>query len=203
MIKNVIFDFGQVMVRFDPAYMVGRYVTDAADAAILADAVFDRLYWDRLDDGTIEDEEVVRLASLRVPERLRPLVGKIYYNWIYNLPEIEGMHKLVCDLKKRGIGVYLLSNISRYFAAHAKEIPCLAPFDGCVFSAEVGLVKPSGEIFAHICERFGIDKGECVFIDDSEKNIRGALAFGIEGYLFDGDSVRLREFLRTRIGGEL
>ena len=48
-IKNVVFDFGQVMVYFNPKYMVGVYVKDKDDAALLEEVVFDRLYWDRLD----------------------------------------------------------------------------------------------------------------------------------------------------------
>ena len=59
MIKNVVFDFGQVLVHFQPAYMVGKYVTDEADAKLLKEVLFDRLYWDKLDAGTITDEEAV------------------------------------------------------------------------------------------------------------------------------------------------
>ena len=59
MIKNVVFDFGQVLVRFEPSYMVGQYVSDPIDAKLLEEVVFDRLYWDRLDAGTISNEEVI------------------------------------------------------------------------------------------------------------------------------------------------
>ncbi|MBO5092626.1 MAG: HAD family phosphatase, partial [Clostridia bacterium] len=58
-IKNVVFDFGQVLVYFQPSYMVGAYVSDEADKALIEEVVFDRLYWDRLDSGDISDEEVV------------------------------------------------------------------------------------------------------------------------------------------------
>ena len=95
MIKNVIFDFGQVMIRFDPAYMVGRYVQDGEDAALLRNVIFDRLYWDPLDAGTITDEKVVAAIGTRIPARLHEVAEKIYYHWIYNIPEIEGMRALV------------------------------------------------------------------------------------------------------------
>ena len=68
--KNVIFDFGQVLVRFDPSYMVEKYVSDPVEAALLAHIVFDRKYWDRLDAGTISDAEVVADIKTRVPARL-------------------------------------------------------------------------------------------------------------------------------------
>ena len=65
MIKNIVFDYGNVMVRFEPSYMVGRYVCDREDAALLEKVVFDRLYWDRLDAGTITDEETLRECRKR------------------------------------------------------------------------------------------------------------------------------------------
>ena len=201
MIENVILDFGQVMVRFDPDYMVERYVTDPLDKKLLADVIFDRLYWDRLDAGTIEDSEVIAACCKRLPERLHDKVGEIYYNWIYNLPPIEGMKELVHSLKtQHGVGVYLLSNISTYFAEHSGELDVLEEFDGLVFSAEVGLTKPSREIFAYVTERFGIDPKTAIFIDDNKSNIIGAEAFGIRGYLFDGNATRLESFLKKEIG---
>ena len=196
MIKNVVFDFGQVMVHFEPSYMVGRYVTDKTDAALLEEVIFDRLYWDRLDAGTISDLEVISGCYTRLPERLHRYVPEIYYNWIYNIPEIEGMGELVDHIKKvYGVNVFLLSNISIYFASHAKEIPILSGFDKCIFSAVCGSVKPSPDIFAYLCTSCGISAGETLFIDDNKNNIKGAEDFGIKGYLFDGNAARLRSYL--------
>ena len=195
--KNVIFDFGQVLVRFDPIYMTSRYVSDEDDVRDVANVLFDRLYWDRLDAGTIDDEEVVRLASQRVPQRLRGAIADVYYNWIYNIPEIEGMREAIAICREKGFGVYLLSNISHYFADRKEEIQILSLLDGYVFSAQCGCVKPSREIFAHTCDKFGLDPSQTLFVDDSEKNIRGAIDFGLNGYLFDGDSGKLCAYLKT------
>ena len=195
--KNVIFDFGQVLVRFDPIYMTSRYVSDEDDVRDVANVLFDRLYWDRLDAGTIEDEEVVRLASQRVPQRLRGAIADVYYNWIYNIPEIEGMREAIAICREKGFGVYLLSNISHYFADRKEEIPILSLLDGYVFSAQCGCVKPSREIFAHTCDKFGLDPSQTLFVDDSEKNIKGAIDFGLNGYLFDGDSEKLCAYLKA------
>ena len=86
MIKNIVFDFGQVMIRFDPMYMTERYVSDKDDARLVSSVVFDRLYWNPLDSGDIEDSEVVRLSKERLPERLHVAAEEVYYNWIYNIP---------------------------------------------------------------------------------------------------------------------
>ena len=200
MIKNVVFDFGQVMVRFDPTYMVSVYVEDKADASLLESVIFDRLYWDRLDEGTITDEEVVTFCKERLPERLHKYVDDIYYNWIYNIPEIDGMAKLVDDIKRElGVKVFLLSNISTYFAAHSHEISCLSSFDACIFSAVCKKTKPHSEIFEYLCKTGGILPSETIFIDDLKRNIDGAEAYGIKGYIFDGDVQKLKEYLYETI----
>lgn len=196
MIKNLIFDFGQVMVSFKRKYMVEKFVTDPVDSAFLQRIVFDRLYWDKLDAGTIEDEEVLRLVCERIPARLHASARDIYYNWIYNIPEIDGMSALIREMKDSyGVKVYLLSNISKYFADHSEEIECLRDFDGCVFSATCGFAKPQREIYAHLCSEFGLTPEECVFIDDRADNIEAAESFGIKGYVFDGDSAKLKNYL--------
>ncbi len=198
-LKNVIFDFGQVMIRFDPHYMTAQYVSDPTDAALLETVVFDRLYWDRLDSGEITDAEVLGACRERLPARLWEAAERIYGNWYYHLPETEGMRELVRELKARGMRVLLLSNISAGFAAHAKEFPLLAEFDGCVLSAEIGMVKPHAAIFEYICKTYDIKPSESLFIDDSEKNIRGSEAFGIKGYLFDGDVPKLKNYLQQQL----
>ena len=196
MIKNVIFDFGKVLVHFDPEYMAGKYAADADDAELLASVVFDRLYWDKLDAGTISDQEVVKCSMERLPKRLHAVASEIYYNWIYNIPEIEGMDKLLCEIKEKyNLRLFLLSNISVYFAEHAEEIPILRHFERCFFSAVLGKTKPNADIFEYLCESCGIRPEETLFIDDSEKNIQGAHAVGIKGYLFDGDAERLGKYL--------
>jgi putative hydrolase of the HAD superfamily len=195
MIKNVVFDFGQVMVHFEPTYMVEKYVRDKADAELLERVVFDRLYWDRLDRGDISDGEVLSACRQRLPERLHAVAEQIYYSWIYNIPEIKGMRELALRLRdERGMRLFLLSNISTYFAEHAHEIDVLSIFERCIFSAVVGHVKPDRDMFEYLCDTCGILPEETVFVDDNAANIRGAEAFCIRGYLFDGDVDRLTEF---------
>ena len=201
MIKNVVFDFGQVMVRFEPSYMVGRYVDDKEDAALLEEVVFDRLYWDKLDSADISDDEVVSACRERLPERLWQVAERIYFDWIFNLPEIDGMRELVRYIKRQyGVRVLLLSNISTYFAEHADEIDVLREFEACVFSAVIGKVKPSADIFEYVCQKYGMLAEETVFVDDNPNNIKGAQSVGITGYLFDGDADKLKAYLDGVLG---
>lgn len=194
--QAVIFDFGQVLVRFEPSVMVAPFLDPAdADFSLLCSVLFDRKYWDRLDDGTITHEEILFDVAGCVPARLLPAAALALDNWQKNLPEIEGMRELIGKIKKAGRKLYLLSNISRHFAEHSSDVPILRLFDGCVFSAEVGAVKPSREIFSLLCSRYGLDKSRVVFIDDSEKNVRGAGEFGIRAFRFTGNAADAETFL--------
>ena len=196
MIKNVIFDYGQVIIHFEPKYMTERYVEPGEDAELLQNVIFDRLYWDRLDAGTITNEETIEKINKRIPERLWDVASKIYYNWIYNIPEMEGMRELIKFLKENyDLKFYLLSNISNYFASHSDEIPILKELDKCVFSAPIGIVKPSKAIFEHLCSYCNIKPEESIFIDDNLANIEGASEFGINTYTFDGDAEKLKQYL--------
>ena len=195
MIKNVVFDFGQVLVHFEPEYMVSRYIDNEEDIKLVSSVLFDRLYWDKLDEGTISDEDVVKFSKERLPERLHEAVEKAYYNWIYNIPEFEGMREIVEKLKQNGTPLFLLSNICTYFAAHKDEIPILTYFDKCIFSAVCGRTKPSKEMFEYLLSSCGIKAEETLFVDDSKKNTDGAQVVGINAYQFDGDVKKLEEYL--------
>ena len=198
MIKNVIFDFGQVLVRFEPEYMVRQYVENEDDVKLLSEVVFDRLYWDKLDLGTITDKETIELCRERLPKRLWEVAEKIYRNWIYNIPEIDGMKELIKYIKERyGVGVFVLSNISHYFADHSHEIDILNYSDGCVFSARIGITKPDHRIFDYMCKKYNLDPKETVFVDDNENNIKSSIEFGLNGYIFDGDAKKLKSYLET------
>ena len=200
MIKNLVFDFGKVLVHFEPFYMAGLYAQTEADAELLARVVFDRAYWDKLDAGTITDEEVVALCKERLPQRLHNAAEQAYCQWIYNLPEIDGMRELLEWIKEQyGIPLYLLSNISEYFADRCAEISVLKLFDKCIFSAKVDAVKPSFRIFDILCKECNLVPEETLFIDDSPKNTEGARAFGMNSYLFDGDAKRLKSYIEKHL----
>ena len=196
MIKNVVFDLGRVLVRFDEPYIVSHYTSEPADIDLVAKVVFDRLYWARLDRGTITDAEVVEESKKRLPERLWDIAEKSYYNWIYHVPMIEGMDKVVERVKsvhKRRL--FLLSNISTYFAENDTAVPVLSLFEKKIYSGVCKMIKPNRDIFEYLLKECDILPSETLFIDDNQDNIKGAESLGITGYLFDGDAQRLQNYL--------
>ncbi len=193
--KNVVFDFGKVLVHFEPEYMTAQYIKDKEDVKLVSSVLFDRLYWDRLDAGTITDLEVVSESCKRLPEKFHKDVEKIYDNWMYNIPEIDGMREILQQLKEEGTHLFLLSNISETFANRSDTIPVLKYFEKCIFSAKAGCVKPSEQIFRYLLCQCNINAQDTLFVDDSIINIEGAKKVGINTYHFDGDVKKLKSFL--------
>lgn len=200
MIRNYIFDFGNVLGQFDPKSMTAVCVPDPQIAEAVYPVAYDRLYWDRLDAGTISDEELRTHFFHRLPEPLAQAAWTAYEGWIGAMPPIAGMESLISDIKANSGRVYLISNISKGFAENYHSVPwirdLLSQFDGLVFSGVVGLVKPNADIFEYLLNTYHLAPSECIFIDDRMENIDGCQRCGIEGYLFDGDTESLRSYLK-------
>lgn len=196
MIRNVVFDFGQVLVRFVPDEIAAPDFPDPADRALAVPILFDRAVWNPMDKGDIDEEEAFARMRPRLPERFWAPGRRVMDHWFERLPPVPGMWELARRLKKdSGARTYLLSNISRRFTEHLDLYPILSELDGCVFSGKIGLTKPAPEIFAYLCDTYGLDPAETIFIDDQPRNTVGASNFGMQTYLFDGDAAKLSDVL--------
>lgn len=199
MIKNYIFDCGRVLVKYEPKELTAACV-QGAEAEKIRKIAFDRLYWDRLDDGSMTEADIKEAIRDRLSEEEYPLACDVIDGWIKNLTPVPAMLDLVKDVKAKGGKVYLLSNISKGFAAtwpenaYLKEL--FSYFDGLVCSGPIGITKPHREIFEYLLSTYQLKAEECIFIDDAPINIEGAANCGIQGYVFDGDAQKLREFLK-------
>ena len=145
MIKNYIFDFGNVLANFNPMDLTAPYVKDKEMCKKVSDVVFDRLYWNRLDDGSITDEEVKEAVCSRLPDELTECACVVYDNWIKTMTPVSNMQNLISHIKKTDKKLYLLSNISIGFADTYRDVPwikeLLENFDGLVFSGFAHLFK--------------------------------------------------------------
>ena len=200
MIKNILFDMGGVLLRFEPEYFIARLGITGADADLLRREVFRSADWVRMDRGTLTDVEGVARICRRVPAHLHAAVEELVCRW--EVPEIlpmEGMAALIGELKAAGYGIYLLSNAFARQHEYWPRVPGSEYFDDTFISADVKLVKPQREIYEMALEKFGVKAEECVFIDDLPSNIEMGENCGIRGVVFHGDVGILRADLR-RIG---
>ena len=112
---------------------------------------------------------------------------------------VPNVREVIFKLKKEGKRLFLLSNISIGFSENYKKTPwineVLSEFDGLILSGVTGLLKPDPEVFEYILSKYNLKREETLFIDDSPKNIKGAEAVRLRGYLFNGDGLKLERFL--------
>ena len=198
MIKNIVFDMGQVLIRFDrEVFLDHAGVTDPEDRKLLLREVFLSLEWARMDRGSLTDAEAAEIICRRVPERLHDAVVKLVSFWDRPILEIPGMYELVEELKNKGYGIYLLSNASLRQHDYWPRIPASRFFDGTVVSADVKLVKPQPEIYLLLLMKFSLRAEEGFFVDDAVLNAEAAYACGMQTAVFHDDAAELRGKLRA------
>ena len=192
MIRNIVFDMGNVMIRFDPGYFITREgITDPADRKLVMNELFQSVEWAQMDSGVLTEETAEPLVMARIPDRLKASVRRLLYNWSSPRDTIPGMEDLVRRLKNAGYGIWLLSNASKAQHVYWPKVPVSRLFDGKLISCDIGFVKPMREIYEAFITKFGLVPEECVFIDDAANNVAGAVACGWHGIVFHGDSAEL------------
>jgi len=185
MIRNIIFDMGNVLRRFEPELCIRHYAADANDAALLNQVVFGSAEWLMLDRGTITYEEAENRWAARLPEHLRQPLHEMLPHWHEYLPAIPGMAELARDLKAAGYHNYLFSNVSVRIE-QIKETLAAAPYlDGIIASAHYQLMKPEPAFYQVLFDTFNLKPEECFFIDDYLPNIEAGRALGMAGHVFD------------------
>ena len=197
MIKNIVFDMGNVIIRFDPAAFIDRYCVSAGDKQTLLTEIFRSPEWVMMDRGTLTDEQCADILCPRLPEHLREIARKLIALWDRPIIEVEGIYPLIEELKGKGYGIYLLSNASCRQPDYWQRVPAARFFDGTLISYSVKLVKPMPEIYEKFFETFSLSREECFFIDDSPANVEAALYVGMPATVFRNDVARLRRELRA------
>ena len=197
MIKNVIFDCGQVLIRYNEVEIASNYTDNASDAEILGKVGMSRKYWEKFDRGTLLEEDYLKQVKQELPEHLHTAVEKLSEEWVMRCPAMPGMEEIVYDVKKAGKKLYLLSNFNKRLRYEQHYIPALKYFDALVISGEIKVAKPDKEIYEYLLSTYNLVPEECIFIDDNPANIAMAESLGIHGYLFDFDVQKLREYLKA------
>ena len=187
MLKNIIFDMGNVLISFVPEYFIERMGIGGSDKELLLDAIFQSDEWPLLDNGELIEEEFETIVQKRIPERLYQAAHQLIFGWDDPLVPVPGMAEFVEECKRAGMGIYLLSNASRHQRDYWERVPGHEFFDGRVISAEERCVKPMKEIYQCLLERYQLKAEECLFVDDVQENVDAAIREGMHAVLFTGD----------------
>ncbi|KLV05355.1 HAD family hydrolase [Photobacterium aquae] len=184
MIRNVIFDFGAVLLHWNPSKIVESFTEDTNERQILLNYVIHHPDWLALDRGTMLMAEVIPRFALRTgmsEARIGDFIEHIQ-STLTIIPETETLVDQVIAL---GFGTYFLTNMSSAFFEKLNEQHSFYVwFDGGLVSGKELLLKPEPEIFKRLAERFMLNPEESLFIDDSPANITAAKHLGFQTYLF-------------------
>ena len=194
MIRNIIFDFGAVLVDWNPHYVYDPYFGDPEKAEWFVTNICTAAWNKELDGGKPFAQGVAELSA-QYPEWKKEI--ELYHrDWKKMMGgAIPGMYELVSELKARGYGVYGLTNwASETFYTIIDDYPVFSLLDGMVVSGDVRLLKPDAAIFHCLLDKYGLKAEESLFIDDNAENVEGAAAAGLAALRFT-DAASLREAL--------
>ena len=195
--KGVIWDLGNVLIRWDPLPAVAAGVGEEEARRFLDADDFDFMAWNHVQDagGTwAEGEAAVRRThphwerhALAYRENFEAsLVG-----------EVAGTADIVRELHSAGVPQWGLTNWSHELFPHAPRLfPVLGLMDDIVVSGTEKLAKPDPAIFELAVARTGLPAEDLVFIDDKQDNVAAAIEAGLDGIAFTGAEElvdRLRE----------
>ncbi|MBR5484432.1 MAG: HAD family phosphatase [Alistipes sp.] len=182
--KNIVFDFGGVLVDWNPHHLYDKYFGSVEKAEWFLNNIC--LYsWNIQMDGGKPFAEGVAELQAEYPEWSEAIA--IYYTrWIEMMGgEIAGMADIVKRLKEAGYGVYGLTNwSSETFPLVKDKYAIFKQLDGMVVSGEEHLLKPDAAIYKCLLERYNLQAEESLFVDDNADNVIGARNVGMKAVRF-------------------
>ena len=185
MYKNIIFDFGGVVVQFNPKdFLMDHFVNKRAEE-IVYELTFGSQEWQDLDRGIITREEG-NAAMLENAARVNRVfeVQTVIDEWPTILRTKESTVHTMQKLKAAGYRLYYLTNIPADIMDELRQREWFSLFDGGVASCEVHLCKPEPAIYTTLMQTCNLAYDESIFIDDNKVNAQAAYNLGITGILY-------------------
>lgn len=190
-IRNIVFDFGGVLLDWNPRYLYREYFKEKEELDFFLSNVCTQSWNEKQDAGRPFKDAVEELQA-EWPQYEEAIL-KYWTEWPRMVSgEFPQSVALLRDLKEKGYHTYGLTNWS------AETLKLMIPkydffkeLDGMVVSGVEKVLKPSPQIYQILLNRYGLEAAETVFLDDNQANVDGAQAVGIHGILFDNvDNVR-------------
>jgi 2-haloacid dehalogenase/putative hydrolase of the HAD superfamily len=196
-IRGVVFDVGNVIVRWDPRTLYSKIFPDPATRDWFLANVCTSAWHVRHDAGVSFADNRPPLIE-RYPEHADAIHAweqRFFEMFSGPIPETEAA---IEALAARGVPLYGLTNMSAETSEHTFAMsPAFERLSHIVVSGEVGLMKPDPRIFALTAERAGMAPGELLLVDDSATNTAAAAACGYDVHRFD-DPAALAPALKAR-----
>lgn len=185
MVKNIIFDLGNVVLKLKWNIVLDKYSENDGDKKLLEEVIFNSQEWAKLDEGTIEKKDAINIMLSKLPERLHEACLGIMKDWQEGFVINTQILDFIKTQKEKGYKTYILSNAPLDLPDYLERNNLNQYFDGQVISAQEKIAKPNKKIYELILNRFSLNSDECLFLDDKPENIAAAIDCGINGYVFD------------------
>ncbi|WP_154171728.1 HAD family hydrolase [Vibrio metoecus] len=183
-IRNVVFDVGNVIVKWAPQEIAQLTFGEGEQSATLATSVFKSELWRDLNKGHYTEKEVKQAfhQQLGLPH---DTLEQLFFHIKETQVLLLGTQKLMDDLLQAGYRLYALTDNVNEIVAYLKEQYDFWPkFTGAVVSSECGLLKPDPAIYRYLAESQHLDPQESVFMDDMLVNVMGARQQGFHAFQF-------------------
>ena len=183
MIKNFIFDFGNVLTKYDISEYIEKLCGERRDGIL--NYVFTGKNWKMFDAGLIDHEQMKALAKSEAPQHYHDTIDTLIDTFPEAFEQYDEMLPVLKKLKESGYKTFLLSNFPKgSYEQTAKNCPILDFIDEKVVSYKLHIAKPDKEIFEYVLDEYGLCANECLFADDYEINVNAARSLGINGHVF-------------------
>lgn len=190
MIKNIIFDVGDVLLEYRWKDMLKDYGLPDDEAYKVGNLMFNDNLWHEFDLANMTHDEIVGQYLKNYPEYAEVMQWFMTHGELMHVKR-EDVWEKVHKLKEKGYGIYILSNYSQeLFEKHTKDAPFISLADGIVVSYQIHITKPDEKIYRYLLDKYNLKSEECIFFDDREENTEAARKLGIEAI-----TVTSREFL--------
>lgn len=192
-IKNVVFDFGGVLLDWNPRYFYRTFFRDEKELEYFLTEVCSP-EWNAAQDRGRPFAEGIKLLQLEHPQ-YREAIQLFFDRWEVMLKsEIPEGVNLLHELKEEGYGIYGLTNWSaETIQTVYRKYDFFKLFDGIVVSGEEKLIKPDKRIYEVLLNRYSLNAEECIFLDDSPANIKAAKELGFKAVLFDKKEMIIKD----------
>lgn len=183
MLRNIIFDFGGVLLDWNPHYLYDPYFGSSARAELFLTHICTYEWNQQHDLGKPIAEGTAELVA-EFPEWRTEI--EMYYGQFTKMigGQVPGMYNLLQTLKDKGYRLYGLSNWSVETFAMVSDDPIFQFIENRVISGAIGIMKPDPRIFIHAISQFGVNPAETAFVDDNAINVQAATQQGLQGILF-------------------
>ena len=188
MIKNIIFDLGNVLLSWKPGDFFKKSGYDDHTVSLILKDVFKSPEWFSLDNGDITTQEAIEKITVKSQLKKEFILSLFNLRTKIIFPLTDNI-KLLPDLKKTGFKLYFLSNFPLDFFEEVRtEYDFFEYFDGGIISAGVRYSKPDIRIYHILLEKYHLKPDECFYIDDMDINVKAAESAGIKAYCYDSSS---------------